>query len=71
MKGKAAETFEELHIYQRARELTNRVYAITRSSAFASDRSLVDQVRRAAVSIVSNIAEGFERGSSAEFVQFL
>ncbi len=69
--GNAARTFEELHIYQRARELTNRVYALTRDEAFARDRSLIDQLRRAAVSVVSNIAEGFERGTSVEFVQFL
>jgi len=71
MKGKAAQSFEELHIYQQARELTNRVYTLRREQAFSQDRGLVDQVRRAAVSIVSNIAEGFERGSSAEFIQYL
>lgn len=71
MKGKAAEAFEELHIYQRARELTNAVYSLTREDAFARDRGLVDQIRRAAVSIMSNIAEGFERGSSTEFIQYL
>lgn len=71
MKGKAAESFEELHIYQRARELTNAVYGLTRESAFDRDFGLVDQMRRAAVSIMSNIAEGFERGGTAEFIQFL
>jgi len=71
MKGHAAESFEELHIYQRARELTNAVYALTREGAFTRDRGLVDQIRRAAVSVMSNIAEGFERGTSTEFVQFL
>lgn len=71
MKGKAAETFEELHIYQRARELTNAVYALTREGAFSGDSGLVDQIRRASVSIMSNIAEGFERGSATEFIQFL
>jgi four helix bundle protein len=71
MKGKAAESFEELHIYQRARELTNAIYELTRAPAFARDFGLVDQVRRAAVSIMSNIAEGFERGGTAEFIQFL
>jgi four helix bundle protein len=63
--------FEELKVYQQARELTNHIYAVTRQVAFARDRSLVDQVRRAAVSIVSNIAEGYERGSTQELVQFL
>lgn len=70
-KGKVAETFEELHTYQRARELANAVYAISREGSFARDYGLVDQIRRAAVSIMSNIAEGFERGSKTEFVQFL
>jgi len=71
MKGRVAETFEELMIYQRAKELTNGVYAASRGEAFRRDWGLVDQVRRASVSIVSNIAEGFERGSKAEFLQFL
>ena len=71
MKDRAAKSFEELHIYQRARELTNAVYAHTRSAAFAKDYGLSDQIRRASVSIMSNVAEGFERGTSAEFIQFL
>lgn len=71
MRGKAAESFEELHVYQRARELANAVYALTRLDALAKDRRLADQIRRAAVSVMSNIAEGFERGTTAEFVQFL
>ena len=71
VKGKAAQTFEELHVYQRARELTNATYTVTRGSAFAEDHSLVDQIRRAATSIMFNIAEGFERGSKTEFIQFL
>jgi four helix bundle protein len=69
--GKAAETFEELHTYQRARELTNAIYAITKGNTFARDFGMVDQIRRASVSILSNIAEGFERGSKTEFIQFL
>ncbi len=71
MKGKAAESFEELHVYQRARELTNAVYALTCEGTFARDHGLVDQIRRASVSIMSNIAEGFERGATTEFIQFL
>lgn len=71
MKGKAAESFEELHVYQRARELTNAVYALTRAGPFARDPGLADQIRRAAVSILSNIIEGFERGAKTEFIQFL
>ncbi len=70
-KRGAARSFEDLHIYQRARELTNAVYAQTRSGAFAKDYGLSDQIRRASVSIMSNVAEGFERGTSTEFIQFL
>jgi len=69
--GKAAETFEDLHIYQRSRELVNAVYTATRDDGFKRDFGLADQIRRAAVSILSNIAEGFERGSKTEFIQFL
>lgn len=71
MEGKAAKSFEELHIYQRARELTNYVYDKTRAGPFSRDHGLADQIRRAAVSIMSNIAEGFERGATTEFIQFL
>jgi four helix bundle protein len=71
MPGSAARTFEELHIYQRARELTKAVYALTRAGTFAKDHGLADQIRRATVSIMSNIAEGFERGATTEFIQFL
>jgi four helix bundle protein len=76
MKSSKAETtkgkrFEELVVYQRTRELVKEVYAVTRRPAFAKDWGLADQIRRAAVSILSNIAEGFERGSNTEFVQFL
>lgn len=68
---RVAECFEDLHVYQRARELTNAVYALTRQGAFTRDFGLADQVRRAAVSVMSNIAEGFERGTKVEFIQFL
>jgi four helix bundle protein len=71
MKGKAVETFEELQMYQRARELINAVYGLTRKKAFAQDFGLVNQIRRSGISILSNIAEGFERGSAKEFIQFL
>jgi four helix bundle protein len=70
-KTGAAQAFEDLHVYQRARELTNAIYALTRQAPFRLDRGLVDQIRRASVSIMSNIAEGFERGAKAEFIQFL
>lgn len=51
--------------------LTRDIYAVTEQGSFAKDFGLKDQIRRAEVSIVSNIAEGFERGRSAEFHQFL
>jgi four helix bundle protein len=65
------ERFEDLDVWKIARRLTNAVYSLTQATTFARDRSLVDQMRRASVSILSNIAEGFERGSNAELTQFL
>jgi four helix bundle protein len=67
----AAKSFEDLHIYLEARRLTADIWKITRTRPFSTDRVLVNQIRRAALSIVSNIAEGFERGSRAEFGRFL
>ena len=67
----ATETFEELKIWQEARRLTNTVYDITRQSSFKNDFGFINQIRRAAVSITSNIAEGYERGGNQEFSQFL
>jgi four helix bundle protein len=55
-----AERFEELDVWQRARELTRSVYDLSDQGAFARDFGLRDQMRRAAVSIMSNFAEGFE-----------
>jgi len=63
--------FEDIEAWQKARELTNAVYSFSGKGAFAKDFGLRDQIRRAAVSVMSNIAEGFERGGSAEFLQFL
>ena len=63
--------FEDLSIWKLSRELTNRIYAITGSGEFSKDYGLRDQIRRASVSIMSNIAEGFERGGNQEFGQFL
>jgi four helix bundle protein len=65
------ERFEDLIAWQKARELTKRIYEVTRQGDFAKDFGLRDQIQRAAVSIMSNIAEGFERGGRAEFHQFL
>jgi four helix bundle protein len=65
------ERFEEMEAWKGARELTKMVYEATSVGRFASDFGLKDQIRRAAVSVLSNIAEGFERGGNKEFLQFL
>ena len=52
-------------------DMVKLVYQITKNKDFCRDFSLTDQIRRAAVSVMSNIAEGFERGSNTEFIQFL
>lgn len=65
-------SFEEIVAWQRARELNAEIYRITNSnSLFARDFGLRDQMRRASISISSNIAEGFERETTKEFIRFL
>ena len=64
-------SFQDLIAWQKARILTAAVYKATSAGEFARDLGLKDQVRRASVSVMSNIAEGFERGRPAEFHQFL
>ena len=64
-------TFADLDAWRTARELTKVVYAATRSSAFSKDFGLRDQICRAGVSTMANIAEGFGRSGSGEFIQFL
>jgi four helix bundle protein len=63
--------FEDLIAWQKARELTKEVYQISQRGAFAKDFGLSGQIQRASVSIMSNVAEGFERGGRGEFHQFL
>ncbi|HVU12838.1 MAG TPA: four helix bundle protein [Phototrophicaceae bacterium] len=65
------ESFEDLVAWQKARSLTKAIYQVTGSEKFARNFTLVDQIRRAAISIMSNIAEGFERGNRGEFHHFL
>ena len=65
------ERFEDILSWQKARELTREIYALSKQGEFARDFALKDQLRRAAVSVMSNIAEGFERGGDQEFIQFL
>ncbi|HZP59951.1 MAG TPA: four helix bundle protein [Opitutaceae bacterium] len=63
--------FEDIEAWQRAREITRRIYALSNDGPFLRDHGLRDQVRRAAVSVMANIAEGFGRGGNREFSQFL
>ena len=64
-------TFEEIEAWQQARTLAKLIYDASGKGAFGRDFGLRDQIRRAAVSVMSNIAEGFGRGGAREFVQFL
>ena len=63
--------FEDLEVWQKSREFAKEIYAISRESHLSKDFILRDQIIRSAVSIISNIAEGFERGGTGEFIQFL
>ena len=63
--------FEDLIAWQKARQLAKDIYQVTALRAFSRDFGLRDQLRRASVSIMSNVAEGFDRGGRAEFHQFL
>ena len=65
------EKFEDLIAWQKARALTVNIYRISRKGEFGKDLRLSGQIQGAAVSIMSNIAEGFERGGLGEFHQFL
>ena len=63
--------FEEIKAWQEARELARLVYSVTRKGSLAKDFGLKDQIQRAAVSVGSNIAEGFARNGNKEFTKFL
>ncbi len=65
------ERFEDLEAWQHARELTNVIYDISDVGAFARDFGLCDQMRRASVSIMSHIAEGFESRTSRLYIEYL
>jgi len=65
------ERFEDLVAWQKARVLTRLIYQATRKEMFSRDFGLSGQIQRAAVSMMSNVAEGFERGGRGEFHQFL
>src|SRR6266545_8279920 len=63
--------FEDIEAWKRGRELRKAIYLHSKRGEFARDFALRDQIRRAAQSVTSNIAEGFERGGNREFIQFL
>jgi len=65
------ERFEDIDAWRKARELTKAIYNVTADGKIATDYSLKDQIRRASLSIMANIAEGFEREGNKEFRQFL
>jgi four helix bundle protein len=67
----AVERFEDLDAWKKARDFSRLIYRVSSQGEFRRDRALRDQMRRAAVSILSNIGEGFERGGNREFRQFL
>jgi four helix bundle protein len=68
---KGVRSFEDLRLFQTARELSNDIWRLTRNESASRDYAFTDQIRRSALSILSNIAEGFERNSRKEFVRFL
>lgn len=70
-KRRRVRTFEDLLVWQMGIELVKRVYVVTASGLFSRDFGLRDQIRRASVSIPTNIAEGFERASRKEYLLFL
>jgi len=65
------ERFEDIKAWQAAKDLVSAIYRVTAQGQFAKDFGLRDQIRRASVSVMSNIAEGFERSSDREFRRFL
>ena len=67
----AVKRFEDLEVWKEARRLTHEIYELTKKENFRKDFALCGQIQRAAISIMSNIAEGFERGGNQEFSQFL
>jgi four helix bundle protein len=71
VRSAKVEKFEDLLVWQRAKELSLAIYQVTAVGSFSKDYGLRDQIQRAAVSAMSNIAEGFERYSRQEFKQFL
>ncbi|MGV0106364.1 four helix bundle protein [Nostoc sp. DSM 114160] len=71
MERKKIETFEDLKVWQKGIDLVKQIYLITKKGELSKDFALRDQLRRASVSIPTNIAEGFERYSRKEYLNFL
>ena len=71
MTSNKIRNFEDLEAWKIGRKLTNSIYPLTRKTHFSKDFGLVDQIRRASVSVMTNVAEGFERGTNKDFVKFL
>lgn len=70
-KRKKIETFEDLLVWQKGMEIVKQIYQISTESNICKDFALRDQLKRAALSTPSNIAEGFERSSKKEYLNFL
>lgn len=66
-----SKSFEEIEVWQKARELCSAIYAVTQTDAFQKDYDLKNQINRSSGSAMDNIAEGFERNSNKEFIYFL
>ena len=71
MNKEETKSFENLEAWKVSRELTNRIYAVTKEGKIVRDYGFIDQIRRAALSIMNNLAEGHERGSPRDFTKFL
>jgi four helix bundle protein len=71
MSMTAITRFEEIEAWKASRQLTNSIYALTNQAGFSRDFGLRDQIRRASVSVMSNIAEGFESRTDVQFINFL
>jgi four helix bundle protein len=71
VEKKKIETFEDLRVWQQGIELVKQIYLMTKEGDISRDFGLRDQLRRAAVSVPTNVAEGFERHSRKEYVNFL
>ena len=64
------ERFEDLRVWQASREMVNEVYRLSNQKSFSKDFALVNQIRRSAISVMSNIAEGFESASDKKFANY-